>query len=165
MAKILKLDSTQRVLDNLRERKRQMKLKLTTDASVILNAFLRQPNQLPFADLANRNFKPYAAGDYTGQMQVASLQKWFEDKVLISVGKDKFKLPEEIVDVTLKNTYVTRLKEIHKHYEEMGKLATMCKPYIELGAALEGKTIELDDPSEDNGPSEENDDGTVHPSS
>jgi len=160
MGKVIKMGIAQRVLDNRREGRKLMNITLSRKALEMLDMIIRQPQRLPFTDM-EKPIKAYSANDTTGQEQIVALQKWLETKVLKKVIIQKMQEKDEIPEVAkyvvpasyegstvgLAKIYVKRLKEVMEHYQDMGKLTLMCEMYLELKFALEGKKMDVDDPT------------------
>jgi len=140
-----------------RARRVEMKLHLDEGMIGLLNGLLRAPHTLPTHQLGQREFPHYTAGDFAASREVVALQKWLEKACMKPIkmesGQDGFEFIEGTYG--LKKVYVNRLLDIMKHYERMGRLASIVGPYCGLMDQLEGRIYEMDDPSEECGEEDE----------
>jgi hypothetical protein len=131
---------------------KKMELKLSRASVGMLNALFRQPILLfPFngsgQPLVPPNFQPYTAADETGSLQVVSIQRWLEKKVC---RNDDGEFEIRAWQGKVKASFISRFREVMKHYEQQGKSSNNIEAWLELSYQLEGKELDsnLESPEE-----------------
>lgn len=148
MSKIVKMRGlAQSTLDRLRDRRTEVKLRLSSKAIGLLNSLLREPIRLSAAcQQAGLISGPGAANHYKASSpdqatKIYSLRKnWLEAKVMTKKG-DSFEWSEETKEYPLAKAYVKLLQEILQHYQPVGMLIEYAEIYLDLKYALEGKEL------------------------
>lgn len=144
--KVLSMGSAARAQAQWQRRKVEMKFKVNRVSAPFLNNLLRNVGGLGTHLLGTPTFPHYKVKDRAGARQVLALERWIEKE--LKVLEDVREIPESwSKELTLQKTYVDRLLDMLKHYEELGYLAATMKFYWELYDALTGETTQLDDPS------------------
>jgi hypothetical protein len=134
----------QNILDRHKERRSEVNLEFPKTEIGLLNAFLREYQNLPMNEIMPP-LRPYQAKDKPGAKQIAALQRWLEKKVMEKkVEGTGYKFNDW--SGSLPKVYVERLLEIVKHYEPLGMLPTVfMQDYWSLRAKLEGEKPDFDD--------------------
>jgi hypothetical protein len=158
MAKVFKMRTVkglaQSTLDNLRDRRKEMKLKLSKTSISLLNTFLRQPYLINVAmqqsGLVTQQGAPkhYQAPSTDVALKVLSIKKnWLEKKVMVSKSETEFAWSEETKEYPLAKAYVKILQEVVAYYAPIGMLVDWTEHYMGLKLALDGKDMadELED--------------------
>jgi len=146
-----------------RFKRRKVEMKMTLDDEVIgwLNLMVRVPEAMPLRVLlgpAGERFTHYKAPDEAAARQMIALRsKWLEAKLLKvkdhnERGQPVYDIGPDPIDTSLKQTFIDRIRELQKHYKDLGMTAPFLRPYMKLQAILDGKALDIDaleDPSED----------------
>lgn len=129
-----------------------MTLKLSRNAVLLLNVFLRQDNLLPLVQaglLASQGVgRPFTAeGPEMAKKIIALRRKWLEPLVLKmakgSTGTDaKFPAEGEFIEVPLIKSYVGVLQKMLDYYKPVGLQPQWADNFAELQACLNGKTLD-----------------------
>ena len=157
MGKVLKMRGiAQSTLDNLKDRRKEMKLKLSKSSIYLLNVFLRQPYSInPSMQQAGLTTpqgapKHYQAPTHDAAVKLLSIRKnWLEKKVMTSKSATEFTWAEETKEYPLAKAYVKILQDVVAYYAPVGMLVDWTESYMDLKLALEGK--ELTDELEETG--------------
>lgn len=124
-----------------------MRIELSLDASTLLFRMLCAPRSL--ASSPDERVNEYNAKDTIAQTDCANIHRWMTTKVATprDDGSGAYKM--NAYNGKIKEKYVARLKEIAKHYENIGRNVTNCRAYEELLLALDGKPMVIDAVEED----------------
>lgn len=146
---VIRVGPAKRWLEAKRKGRQPMKLSLDAENVWMLNAMIRQPDQFPLSSVAGCDaqnpFKPYTAPDESGSRQVASLAKFIHQELIepiktkegqvIGFGMKPF-------EGTLQLDMVSRLRDVAKYFEPVGRLSQFSKRYWDLRDKLEGREPE-----------------------
>lgn len=110
-----------------------MKLKLSKNSMGMLNLMVRLPVNLAGGlRTMVEKIKPYKAQDDVASREVGRIARWLEKQF-----KDKSEPPA--YEGKIEQRYVDRMKDIAKHYEEVGRSSYLVQEYVGLLDELEGK--------------------------
>jgi len=140
------MGSASLALDVWRQRKLEMKWKISTDEAAFIYRCIFNPNSFSFG--VELYIRPYADKDLKNSKMTMRLKTWFKEH--ISDGEQPNQvIPKEEKEVSLKTVYKEHLESILKYYEPVGLRADFCDMYVPLMTKLSGKDLEKDDASGD----------------
>jgi len=116
-----------------------MKINFTEGGSFMMFAMLKNPH------LLQQGTQQYKAPDQLAAFQVIRLIK-FTEKNLTEKLEDGNRVKFKTGEFNLEASLVQRMKDIAKHFEQVGLLAGNCEAYLEFTYALEGKKIDSEIP-------------------
>lgn len=133
----------QSTLSRLKTRRESMKIKLTKNACILLNAMLRQTHLLPVGPLLGapgQGPRYWTANSDKQRRHFRTVTRWFEGTVLKCTKNDddptKREYEAQEFEGFLQNSYAEFVAEIIKYYEPIGNLAEKIETYIELEYAF-----------------------------
>jgi hypothetical protein len=137
-------------LNQLKSRRREMKLTLTRDMQIFVGCMLINPNALQVPGQTAFTVDPSDA------RTLVSLKRWFLEKVCVKTERDpetgdlqKWHCGKEAKIIGLKNEGVMLVDKMLKHYEKVGRIAQNVEAYEMLCAVCREKPMAFDDLSDD----------------
>lgn len=126
-----------------------MDVNLTQSAIAMLNVLFNEPKRLYPESVPSPMggvplLVPYKAPDTVAALEMVSIVRWMENKVMTKQPDGRFKLPPEGWKGSISKTAYRRIKEIIKYYETWGFLAPNCVAYMDLVYGMDGKLIDSD---------------------
>jgi len=121
-----------------------MELKLTQQSANML--FLMFVNPTPLCEAGG--VRAYQAKDDPGQLEAAAVCRWIKQKVATELAPGSGQFRVHPYEGRVKDHLIKRMLDAAKHYEPAGRVVYHCEAYSELVAALNGKTMEIEDAEE-----------------